>query len=174
MRRLQDDGGRHRGQHDRAGKSTGDCQTHDVSLSQIQATAVIACDHTRLAERGQDDVSLAIEDVVRAKRNDVPARQDVVNAALHQPADVEVVGVQERSDRDPEDVGWRELLGERPGEKLAGAGRLGSAWALVPLPIAVDSGKQPIPQPPTLARYCSISCRARLRVKRMPLARMSR
>ena len=40
--------------------------------------------------------------------------------AFHQPADVEVVGVEKRRDRDPEHVGRRKVLGQRTGEELRG------------------------------------------------------
>src|SRR5262249_17995541 len=55
-------------------------------------------------ESRQRDVAFAVEHVVGAERDDVARRQDVVDAALHQPADVEVVGVEERGDGDAENV----------------------------------------------------------------------
>src|SRR5262249_18258952 len=42
------------------------------------------------------------------------------DATLHEPAHVEVVGVEERRDRDAKNVGWRQVLRDGSREKLAG------------------------------------------------------
>ena len=114
---------------------------------------------------------LAIEDVVGAERDHVAARQDVVDAALHQPADVEVVGVEERRDRDPEDVGLRELLGQGAGEELGRGGRdrVGGVRRRPSAGAAADAAAADLAEV-LLDELPRRGCG----VKRMPLARMSR
>jgi hypothetical protein len=68
----------------------------------------------------QHDVPIAIEHVVGAERNHVSAGKHVVNAALHHAADVEVVGIEERRNRDAKHVGRRKVFSERPAEELIG------------------------------------------------------
>src|SRR4051812_33674933 len=49
-------------------------------------------------------MAVAIEYVVRAKRNHMAAGQHVMRAAFHDAADVEVISVEEAGDRDAEEV----------------------------------------------------------------------
>ena len=72
-------------------------------------------------QRRQGDVSVAIKRVVRAERHHVPARQHVGQAALHDAAGVERVGVQERRQRDAEDVRAGQLLREGLGDEVVGS-----------------------------------------------------
>ena len=134
----------------------------------------------------QRHVPFAIEDVVRAKRDDVPAGKDVVDAALHQPADVEVVGVEERCDRDPEHIGGGNLVGEDTREEIRCYGVQGvrpAAGCQTPLcPATLCRSKRAARRASSLlrssrrrprARYCSTSCLALGRVNEMPLAKRS-
>ncbi len=83
-------------------------------------------------------MTVAIEDIIRAERNHMPAGQHVMNAALHQAADVEVVGVQERRDRDAKHVFRIELFGQGPAEELVGQPRDGRiALICMAIPVAV-------------------------------------
>ena len=65
------------------------------------------------AQRRHWHVSLAVEHVVGAEGDHVAARQYMVRAALHHAADVEVVGVEERRDRDAEQVFCADLPAEQ-------------------------------------------------------------
>src|SRR5262245_47963296 len=60
-----------------------------------------------LPQRRQHGVAFAVEHVVCTEWNHMPAGQDKVDAAFHQPADVEVIGVEEARDRDAEHIRWR-------------------------------------------------------------------
>ena len=78
-----------------------------------------------IGEFRQRHMSIAVQHVIGTKRNDMPAWQHMVRAALHQPADVEVVGVQEAGDCDTKVSFGDELLGEDVGDELVVWRRLG-------------------------------------------------
>jgi hypothetical protein len=68
----------------------------------------------------QHGVSFALEHIVSAERNHVPGRQDVVDAAFHQPANVEIVIVQEGRNGNTKDVAACDLLPGRGGKSERG------------------------------------------------------
>jgi hypothetical protein len=68
-------------------------------------------------------MAIAVEDVICTKRDDMPARQHMVRATLHQPADIEVIGIQEARNRNPKNILGAKFLSEDFGEELVGGRR---------------------------------------------------
>src|SRR5437667_4636455 len=64
-------------------------------------------------------MAIAIQRVVRTERNDVPARQDMGQAAFHHPAGVEGVRIEECRQGDAKYIRPGQLGSERLGGKVA-------------------------------------------------------
>ena len=60
--------------------------------------------NSQVAQRRQRHMPFAIQHVVRAEGNHMSAGEHVMNAALHQPPQVKIVGVEKRCDRDSKDI----------------------------------------------------------------------
>jgi hypothetical protein len=89
------------------------CNGHSVSILSGQD---LLDNTSNLRKR---HVAVAVQNVVRAKRDHVSAGQHVVDTALHQTPYIEVKGIEEGRDRNAEHVGRRQILRQRARKKFS-------------------------------------------------------